>query len=137
MKKLSTLKLVGTGIATVMLVLCFFLLAGWIYESDYTKNRGLEHGYYGKYNRVKHVLETMPDVQIVGDWLHKDISLEDFGFSILVNDSLSVQINFPDDSYQKNLHEKSKIRAYIRSRISEEQLIQATGTLENEQAIEI
>lgn len=53
---------------------------------------GSELGYYGQFNRVKHVIEDMPDVRIVDHWKHRDVTLEDFGFTLLVDESRKVDI---------------------------------------------
>lgn len=80
-------------------------------------NWGVESGYYGHFNRVKHVIEKMPDVVITNQWLHHDVTLEDFGFYLLVNQTNSVQVNFWEHSAQMNERNKTAIRSFIEQEI--------------------
>ena len=92
----------------------FVLWLGWQWGSfpDY----GVESGYYGQFNRVRHVLEDMPNVTIVDHWQHQDISLEDFGFALMVEGTQNVNVTFSENSPQMRMRSKQKIRSSSRKR---------------------
>jgi len=52
--------------------------------------------YYADFNRAREQLSAIPGVQIIDDWQHHDITLEDCGFTVRVNDSEPVRIDFHD-----------------------------------------
>jgi hypothetical protein len=55
------------------------------YELDRCWNRGSEFGYYGEFNHVRKALVTIPGVRITNEWQNQDISLEEFGFDLMVD----------------------------------------------------
>jgi hypothetical protein len=79
---------------------------------------GLESGYYGQFNRVKHVLDRMPNVQVTNQWQHHDVTMEDFGFFLLVDDRESVRVDFWENSDQIKERDKRKIRDFIEEEIN-------------------
>ena len=118
MKKLSL---------SVLALLPFVLLAlwfGWTY--GVFPDVGAESGYYGQFNRVKHVIEDMPDVQIVDSWKHRDVTLEDFGFTLFVGGCRRVDIRFYDNTPEKNEKNKSRLRETIRKQLDSNKSMQAT-----------
>jgi len=52
--------------------------------------------YYADFNRARDQLSAVPGVQIIDEWQHHDITLEDCGFTFRVNESEPVQIDFSD-----------------------------------------
>jgi len=103
---------------SVLALAPFALLAlwfGWAYGMF--PDVGAESGYYGQFNRVKHVIEDMPDVRIIDYWKHRDVTLEDFGFTLLVGESRKVDIRFHDGTPEKKERNKSRLRAIVRSKL--------------------
>ena len=103
---------------SVLALAPFALLAlwfGWTYGMF--PDVGAESGYYGQFNRVKHVIEDMPDVRIIDYWKHRDVTLEDFGFTLLVGESRKVDIRFHDGTPEKKESNKSRLRAIVRSKL--------------------
>ena len=45
-------------------------------------NVGLPFGYYGKFNRMQRLLDACPGFEIRDSWQHRDLTLEDFGFTL-------------------------------------------------------
>ncbi len=80
-------------------------------------DHGGEFGYYEHFNRVKHVMEEMPNVTIIDHWQHKDISLEDFGFTLIIEGKRQVEVDFTENSPQMKMRSKSKIREFIQEKI--------------------
>lgn len=74
---------------------------------------GWESGYYGQYNRVKHVIEEMPRLQITNTWKHHDVTLEDFGFFVLVDGSRSARVDFHENTAAMRERDRGRLRAYI------------------------
>ena len=107
----------------------FAVLALWCAWSwGMFPNIGAESGYYGQFNRVKHVLDEMPQLQVTNDWQHHDITLEDFGFYVVVNGAHSVRVDFWENSPQMKMRDKSRIREFIEEQIKEDSNQQVHGT---------
>jgi hypothetical protein len=118
-KKLSLSLMV---LAPVAVAILWFL-----WELGRFGNWGLESGYYGQFNRVQHVIEAMSNVEITNSWMHEDISLEDFGFFLLVNGTNAVRVDFWENSPQMKERDKRRIWAYVDGQISSNQASQAIG----------
>jgi hypothetical protein len=110
---MKTIRKIVLGV--VLLQVLGFLWLLW--QLGVFGNWGLESGYYGQFNRVKHVIEEMPGVVIVDHWQHHDVSLEDFGFALLIEGDRKAQVNFTESSPQIKERNKSKLRAFIRKEI--------------------
>ena len=111
---------------SVLAVLPFVFLAlwfGWTYGM--VPDIDAESGYYGQFNRVKHVIEDMPNVHIIDHWKHRDVTLEDFGFTLLVDEIREVNIRFYDGTPEKNERRKSRLREIIRGQLASNESIQA------------
>ena len=50
--------------------------------------------YYANFNQTRNRLAGIPGVEIIDDWQHCDISLEDCGFTLRVNGSEPVRVDF-------------------------------------------
>jgi len=98
------------GIILTVIIIGFLWL---MWEIGKFKNPNFEFGYYGRFNRVKNILDDMPNVQITNDWQHHDVTLEDFGFSLVVNGTNEVHVNFWENSPQMKLRNKTHIRDFI------------------------
>jgi len=96
----------------------FICWSVWFWINLALPNYGWEFGYYGQFNRVKHVIEDMPRVQIVDHWVHEDISLEDFGYTLMVDGGRKVNVNFYDGTPEKSERSKSKLRAIIQAQVA-------------------
>ena len=103
-------------IAAILAVVWLWLL----WELGQFGNWNVEFGYYGQFNRVRHVLETMPNVEIVDNWQHHDITLEDFAFSLLVDGTQTTQVTFSENSPQMKMRDKSRIREFIEKQIKKD-----------------
>lgn len=101
--------------ASLALLLLGFIGLMWINFN--APDQGWEFGYYGQFNRVKHVIEEMPDVTIVDSWQHKDISLEDFGFTLLLHDGDTVDVKFFDGTSEKTERNRKKIKSIVQRQI--------------------
>jgi hypothetical protein len=72
-------------------------------------------GYYGKFNRVRTVIERMPDVRILDSWQHHDVTLEDFGFTITSASGQPAKVDFWEGSQPMALSKRDDIEAYVRA----------------------
>ena len=107
------------AILVAVLAVAFLWL---LWELGRFGNWDVEFGYYGHFNRVKHVLEEMPNVAITNDWQHHDVTLEDFGFYLVVDGEQSVQINFHENSPEMKMRNKSRIRDFIEKQIKKDSI---------------
>jgi hypothetical protein len=111
MKKKTIFKVVLALPALVAVVVIG--MVGWIILDLSLPNYGWEFGNYGQFNRVQHVIEDMPNVSIVDHWQHQDVSLEDFGFTLMVDGNRKVGVTFSENSHQMRLRNKKKIKEFI------------------------
>lgn len=92
----------------------FAVLALWFgWSFGMFPDIGAESGYYGQFNRVKHVLESIPGVVIVDHWQHHDVTLEDFGFTLQVGGSDAVQVQFWENSTQMKERNRTRLMEFI------------------------
>ena len=112
---------------TIMAILPFALLALWFgWSFGIFPDVGAESGYYGQLNRVKHVIESMPNVVIIDHWLHKDVTLEDFGFTIKVDGNRELNIQFWENTPQMKERSKDRLREFIQEEIDSNKGFQST-----------
>ena len=123
MKILKSIVIVVVGVATLLGV--GFLWLAW--DTGMFPDYGVESGYYGQFNRVKHTIEALPDLRIADHWMHKDISLEDFGFFLVDGGSLTTRVDFTEGSPQMAEKSKKWIEQFIRTQIASNQAAQATA----------
>jgi hypothetical protein len=57
-------------------------------------NIGLPFGYYGKFNRIQGVLNACSAIKVIDSWQHRDLSLEDFGFTIQEPSGKPLELEF-------------------------------------------
>ncbi len=86
-----------------------------------SENSHSEFGYYGQYNRVKQVLESMPTVRIAAHWRHHDLTLEDFGFTLLREGASAVQVNVYERSLEMRTWRKSRLGELLQKQIDASQ----------------
>ena len=81
-----------------------FLVVGLLFGChwDAAKNRGHTWGYWGEFNTVSNALNTIPGVTILTPWCHTDVSLEEFGFNILVH-GRQVELAFSETNPTRSL----------------------------------
>ena len=103
--------IVGVLVSVVMFCIAWFCVMLW--DLGVFGNWGSESGYYGDFNIVKHVIDEMPSVQITNQWQHRDMSIESFGFTILVDHTNLVQVDFIENSTRMAETNRERIRAYV------------------------
>jgi hypothetical protein len=57
-------------------------------------NVGLPFGYYGKFNRIQRALNACSGVKVIDSWQHRDLILEDFGFTIQEPSGRPLELEF-------------------------------------------
>jgi hypothetical protein len=114
-KRLFTITLSGIALAAVV----FLCWASIFLLNLRLPDQGWEFGYYGQFNRVKHVIQDMPHVEIVGNSQHQDISLEDFAFTLLIDGGRQVSVTLSENSPQMKMRDKSRILKFIEEKIEE------------------
>ncbi|KPK74369.1 MAG: hypothetical protein AMJ79_14335 [Phycisphaerae bacterium SM23_30] len=67
------------------------------------RNPGLAFGDYSKFNRVRAALESIDGVTVEQTWVHQDVTQENFGFYIRINNSQPLHLIFQQDNRLKNL----------------------------------
>jgi hypothetical protein len=118
-------KTIGKALLGITLLLALGFL--WLlWDVGMPGDWGLESGYYGHFNRAKHVIEDMPDVAIVDSWQHQDLSLEDFRFLLRVEGTQEVTVSFSENSPQMGERNKERLREFIQREIDANQAAEAT-----------
>ncbi|WP_299490669.1 hypothetical protein [Acaryochloris sp. IP29b_bin.137] len=110
-----------TVVRTLVRLICgattISILGIWLYVFAPITAPWVEFGYYGKFNQVRRIIQETPNLTIIDQWQHRDITLEDFGFTVRRPDGSTVQINFYERSEQMKLSSDDDIRDYIVSSI--------------------
>ena len=73
--------------AALLVILALAMLIATLifgYRWDSARNRGHTWGYWGEFNAVSNTLATVSGVTILSPWYNADVTLEEFGFDILV-----------------------------------------------------
>ena len=71
----SVLSLLAFGTAALASLVLF-------YRWDSAANHGLQWGYWGDFNRTSSALASISGVKITEHWAHRDVFLEEFGFTL-------------------------------------------------------
>jgi len=103
-KKMLLGVLLGVMLVGILSLLIFSVCP--IY-SCFAPNVGLPFGYYGEYNRVRSKLKRVPGIQVVSTHLHKDLTLEDFGFVLQTDNGLRFRLQFFDGKQTYELFRRS------------------------------
>jgi hypothetical protein len=80
------------GLAVVTLAGIGLLLA--LAMSGFGPNIGLHSGYYGRFNQVLALIDKIPDVEVIGTTLHKDLAIEDFYITVRVRGEPELRLCF-------------------------------------------
>lgn len=94
--------LIGLGLSVLYLGIPLL----WVVEHNW--NPGGEFGYFREFNHVKHVLITMPGVRVTNEWQNRDISLEEFGFDLMV-DGKPVRLTIFEDEAVRRMSRDSAV----------------------------
>lgn len=79
-------------------VLLIFIIFIGYYRWDSGHNHGYKFGYYGDFNRISNALVNIPGITIIKTWQNDDVTLEEFGFDIVVsNQPVKLMITENDD----------------------------------------
>ena len=82
------------------LVIGYFLLAYFILPGLFPPF------YFAEYKATKQRLKEVPNLRMLDDWQHHDLTLEDCGFTVSVGGSQPVLIDFYDDEdWSKRFHQ--------------------------------
>ena len=100
-----------------LIFITFFIITvlGYIffYRWDIAKNRGYEFGYYGVFNRISNTIESILGVSNVSATaMNIDISLEEFGFEVTLEDRRTIKLFFQESDPIRSLTGK-KLRAAL------------------------
>ena len=98
-----------------LVVIGFIGFLGWL-GWDTSRNRGYEFGYYGEFNRVAHALATIPEVTVVRSWHNADLTLEEFGFDLMVSGQ-SIDLDFGETDPIRTMKREDAVGA-LKSRIA-------------------
>jgi len=76
-------------------------------------NFGVEIGYYGQFNRVRRILDESTEWKVVKSWVHEDVSLEDFAFTLEDNRGERVQVDFREREIKDLPTDENSLRACV------------------------
>ena len=112
---------IGTPIILVL------LLWGTVnyWQWDQNRNRGYHHGYWGEYNRIRDALTLMAAEPAQQIYLNKDITLEEFGFSVLHNGK-TIRLDFDETDPVRRLKGDKLIDA-LKTMIQDKMSVQQAG----------
>ena len=99
-------------------VLGFPVGAVGMYWLDSSHNWGWEFGYYEEYNRMRHLLQSLPAVSITHETHTHDVRLEEFEFWITV-DGRPIHLYFSETDSVRTIPRDSA-RANLKRWIAEE-----------------
>ena len=108
----------GRIAVVVGLLLAVPLSCVGLYWLDSSRNRGWEFGYYEQYNRMRHLLQSLPGVSITHETHTHDIKLEEFEFGITV-DGRPLELYFSETDSVRTMPRDSA-RAELRRWIAAE-----------------
>lgn len=81
---MSVLRIMGWAVLILFALLAVPIGAIGIGLLESSHNRGWEFGYFGEFNRVRHILLSLPGISIKEEWSNNDLTLEEFAFKIEV-----------------------------------------------------
>ena len=117
--------LLGIFIGTPIILL--LLLWGTVnyWEWDQNQNHGNHHGYWGEYNRIRDALTLIAAEPVQQIFLNKDITLEEFGFSVPQNGK-SIRLDFDETNPVRRLKGDKLIDA-LKTMIQDKMSVQQAG----------
>ena len=85
-----------TEVAVIVLAVLFLFWSFFPFILGFESNIGLPFGYYGRLNRVISRIKDIPNTRVVRTWVHKDTSIEDFGFLVQTQSGLQFRLQFAE-----------------------------------------
>ena len=111
------------GIPIILLLLFWGTVNYW--QWDQNQNRGYHHGYWGEYNRIRDALTLVTAGTAQQIYLNKDITLEEFGFSV-AQSGKTIRIDFGETDSVRKLKGYKLIEA-LKTMIQEKLRVQQAG----------
>ena len=111
------------GIPIILLLLFWGTVNYW--QWDQNQNRGYHHGYWGEYNRIRDALTLVTAGTAQQIYLNKDITLEEFGFSV-AQSGKTIRIDFGETDSVRKLKGDKLIEA-LKTMIQEKMSVQQAG----------
>ena len=111
------------GIPIILLLLFWGTVNYW--QWDQNQNRGYQHGYWGEYNRIRDALTLVTAGTAQQIYLNKDITLEEFGFSV-AQSGKTIRIDFGETDSVRKLKGDKLIEA-LKTMIQEKMSVQQAG----------
>ena len=108
----------------IILILLFWGTVNY-WEWDQNQNRGYHHGYWGEYNRIRDALTLVSAGTAQQIYLNKDITLEEFGFSV-VQSGITIRLDFGETDSVRKLKGDKLIEA-LKTMIQEKMSVQQAG----------
>ena len=108
----------------IILILLFWGTVNY-WKWDENQNRGYHHGYWGEYNRIRDALTLMAAGTAQQIYLNKDITLEEFGFSV-VQSGIAIRLDFGETDSVRKLKGDKLIEA-LKTMIQEKIPVQQAG----------
>jgi hypothetical protein len=115
--------------AISVVVLYLLLLAGA------GGNLGFEIGYYGTFNRVRRLLEESAEWRVKSSWVHEDVSLEDFEFTVENRAGGIVRVNFRESEIKELPTDEKSLRAYVLNKIGSSSEGRDNGEVDQQESL--
>ena len=112
---------IGTPI--ILLLLLWGTVNYWQWDQNH--NRGYHHGYWGEYNRIRDALTLIAAEPAQQIYLNKDITLEEFGFSVPQNGK-TIRLDFDETNPVRRLKGDKLIDA-LKTMIQDKMSVQQAG----------
>lgn len=125
--------ILGVFIGMPIILITLFLGTVNYWEWDENQNRGYHHGYWGEYNRIRDALTLMATGTPQQTYLNKDITLEEFGFSV-VQSGNTIRLDFDETNPIRRLKGDKLIEA-LRTMIQEKMSVQQAGPVRPPQGV--
>lgn len=110
-------------VATLILIFSYLLFYRW----DSSLNRGWNIGYFGEFNRTSNALASIPGITITQSWHNLDVTLEEFGFDLVVTNQ-PIRIFFNETDPIRSMSRQTAIAA-LQTRITKELALSQTNHL--------
>jgi len=89
------------------------------YRWDSGENHGFRFGYFGQFNTVSNTLASLPGVKIMESGYNADVTLEEFGFTVLTDRGREMKISFGERDPVRRMT-GSELTSALRRRIDKE-----------------
>lgn len=101
--------LICAAIGTVIVV----IFALYFYVFGEFTDPSIEFGYFGGFHRTQRVIQEIEGSSIHDSWMNKDITIEDYGFTVTIGDGPEKRIDFWENSPQNKLKRDEDIRTFV------------------------